>query len=190
MLLKFSNNINPVFEVFTVREPINDLCIIAFCVLFVFIAIWSTIEYYKRNKDKFGASLFFTIVLVLQVINLSLYITSTANKRNEEINNMSLNTVFSGYHVTKINKTTKHEQKKQPVLYEVHLSQNEKNGTKNKDLNNTVVLKSSVVIKVVKVNENGFDIIIPNKGSATIKVSEAKEVFEALNKTIKRERGN
>ena len=59
----------------------------------------------------------------------------------------------------------------------------------SKDEKNKIVgLKGSVVINVTKVNDNSFNVLLPDDQVVTVKEKDAKEIFNTLNKIKEKER--
>ena len=103
-------------------------------------------------------------------------------------------TLFSSFHITEINETNEfkstvtydksgNKKSETPaVLYEVILNRDEKNKISG--------LKDSVTIDVTKVNENGFNVLLPDDQVVTVKEKDAKGVFKTLKKINSEKRGN
>ena len=149
---------------------------------------YKTSSYKKIAKRKFLQIFCVSLLVMIPILVIWLNIIISANTLYKEVkkNNITTETLFSIYHITEINETNEfkstvtydksgNKKSETPaVLYEVILNRDEKNKIAG--------LKDSVTIDVTKVNENGFNVLLPDDQVVTIKKEDAPEVFNALNK--------
>lgn len=153
-----------------------------------------TSRYKKIAKRKFLQIFCVSLLVMIPILVIWLNIIISANTLYKEVknNNITTETLFSVYHITEINGTNEfkstviydksgNKKSEEPaVLYEVVLSKDEKN--------KIVGLKGSVVINVTKVNDNSFNVLLPDDQVVTVKEKDAKEIFNTLNKIKEKER--
>lgn len=113
---------------------------------------------------------------------------------NKNINATPIKTVFSSYRIVKIKQPKESESnitydasgnkesEKPKIFLKVYLD-------KIKDVK-TMELEDDVVLDVLKVNENSFDIILTNGQTVTIKEKDAEQIFNTLNKIKAKESEN
>lgn len=111
---------------------------------------------------------------------------------NENINKTPIKTMFSSYRITKIKQSKEFDSdithdasrnqksEKSKIIFKVYLD-------KIKDVK-TMELEDDVVLDVLKVGENSFDIILTNGQIVTIKKKEAEQIFNTLKKITANER--
>lgn len=157
---------------------------------------YKTSSYKKIAKRKFLQIFCVSLLVMIPILVIWLNIIISANTLYKEVknNNITTETLFSIYHITEINETNEF---KSTVTYDK--SGNKKSGTPavlyevilNRDEKNKIAgLKDSVKIDVTKVNENGFNVLLPDDQVVTIKEKDAKEIFKTLKKINSEKREN
>ena len=155
---------------------------------------YKTSRYKKIAKRKFLQIFCVSLLVMIPILVIWLNIIISANNLYKEVknNNITPETLFSIYRITEINETNEfkstvtydksgNKKSEEPaVLYEVVLSKDEKSKIAG--------LKGSVVINVTKVNDNSFNVLLPDDQVVTIKEKEAKEIFKTLKKINTKER--
>lgn len=146
-----------------------------------------------KNKAKEGLYMMLSLTVFASLTYFTT-INPTISKYNK-INNLPLETLFSSYHINKIEETKNTEKtviydasgdKKPKIQFKVYL----KKSFKNKSVDKSIYkyLNDLVVINVIKVNKDSFDITLNDGQIVTTKKKDAEQIFNALNKITTNER--
>lgn len=167
------------------------------------IAVTALVYFINRRKNKKlakqKAKEGLCMMLILAVFASFTYFTTinpTISKYNK-INNLSLETLFSSYHINKIEEIKNTEKtvvydasgdKKPETQFKVYLKKTFKNKSVGKSIYK--YLDNLVVINVSKINKNSFDILLPDGQVVTIKEKDAEQIFNTINKIKAKESEN
>lgn len=182
---------NPILKLFASKNMPLSLIILIIVLGFMtgMVIIYCSNEFCSKRftgYKKIFISIFsmFLCVATAFVINFSL--AFYYNIANKNINKTPIKTVFSSYRIAKIKQPKESDSvitydasgnqksEKPRTLFNVYLEQTK--GVK------TMELEHNVVLDVSKVNEDSFEIVLPDEKAATIKKEDAPEVFNALKK--------
>ena len=174
---------------------------LAFLFLTTFVTIW--VYFYKRKdneklaKQKVKEGLFWMLLLACSSLFTYFVIIKPIISEYNKINNLSLEILFSSYHIDKIEETKNTGKtviydasgdKKPETQFKIYLDK-----TKNRnDIDKSIYhyLKKSVVVNVSKINKNSFDILLPDGQVVTIKEKDAEQIFNTINKIKAKESEN
>lgn len=196
-ILNNYTQINPILKLFASKNiPLSLIVIIVILGLFLGMMMVhvSNRIYLKRfvkykNFYTFLKEYFKTVFLLFIPLCFACFVfIFYFDITNKNINKTPLKTVFSSYYIASIEQpeetgstivydTSGNQKSEKPkTIFKVYLNKIEYSHVE------TMSLKDNVVLKVSKVNEDSFEIILPDEKVEKIKKDDAPEVFNALKK--------
>ena len=183
-MLPNPTEINPILELFLpIKIPLSLIFIIGVIpFIFGFMVIFLDVMDLKKWKKRFWTAFLFVVAIIVSYF-IVFFSIDTFDKN---INKTPLKTVFSSYRIVEIKQPKESDSnitydvsgnitsEKPRTLFNVYLEQTK--GVK------TMELEHNVVLKVSKVNEDSFEIILPDEKVEKIKKDDAQEVFNTLKK--------
>lgn len=182
---------NPILKLFVSKNMPLSLIILIIVLGFMtgMVIIYCSNEFCSKRftgYKKIFISIFSMFLCVATVLVINFSLAFYYNIANKNINKTPLKTVFSSYRIAKIKQPKESDStitydasgnqksEKPRTLFNVYLEQTK--GVK------AMELEYNVVLDVSKVNEDSFEIVLPDEKAATINKDDAPEVFNALKK--------
>ena len=186
--------INPILELFMSKKLPSSLFVILFFIYLVFFVVMAGLSLLISDFEiinKYNPFVRKVIswqkwLYIVTFIAICLVFVFHYEITNKAIRKTPLKSVFSSYRIAKIKQPKESDSaitydasgnkksERPKTLFKVYLD-------KSKDVKN-IEMEHDVVLDVSKINEDSFDIILPDDKAATIKKEDASEVFNALKK--------